>query len=62
MPQLLAVVDWLYMRDAPAGHSAMHLDALEVQPFDFGHELPLLGDCHLRADALHLLALSGDNA
>jgi hypothetical protein len=33
------------MRDAPAGHSAMHLDALEVQPFDFGHELPLLGDC-----------------
>ena len=32
------------MRDAPAGHSATHFDPLEVQPFDFGHELPLLGD------------------
>jgi len=31
------------MNDAPARHAAAHLDALELQPFDFGNELPLLG-------------------
>jgi hypothetical protein len=32
------------MDDPPARHCAAHLHVLELQPFDLGHELPLLGD------------------